>query len=114
MIYVALGFLAVLCAALGGILYQKGRDYSDLNNAVQALSRTVESQDGRIRQQLQDLMLLEVRVANSEDAAKLGDRLVALERKQTDTSKPQVVRGINAGRRMAAELGGVTGVERVG
>jgi len=111
MIYVVIGFLAVLFAALGGVLYAKGRDYSDMRNALQALANTVEKQDAEIKTLRVELSDVSLGVSNLNVTSDLKSRILALERKQTDNSKPQVVRGINQARRMAEQMGGVTGVK---
>jgi len=107
MIYVVIGFLAVLCAALGGILYAKGRDLGDTRNLVAALSRVVEAQDAAVKALRSEVADASAKTANIQALSEYSNRLLALERNKADASAPKVVRGINEARRMAANLGGV-------
>lgn len=107
LIYYALALLMILCAALIGVLYAKGRDKSDMDAAMRLVMRNHEAQAAEIKQIWVEISNLSLGIANAGAANELASRVVALERTKTDSSKPQVVRGINQARRMAEQMGGV-------
>lgn len=107
MIYAALAFLMIVCAGLIGVLYAKGRDKADMEASLRLVIRNHEAQAAEVKQIWVEISNLSLGIANAGAANELASRVVALERSKTDSSKPQVVRGINQARRMAEQMGGV-------